>query len=184
MEKISLHPVWEETWDLLPFSPGWKQRCLPPRMSVTEKLSSPVKCSGLLDPGSRVTFAELRKQTPAFWEGLTSPWEELAPGRSKPEFPSLVYGTYTGTPTLCRGWWVWVRWGKWSAGIYVAAINETPPCSDLPVETWERFGPFEIEVICLPFFCTPKSTSEAPNMGFFRVSILWIIVRPFSFAGY
>lgn len=129
MEKISLHPVWEETWDLLPFSPGWKQRCLPPRMSVTEKLSSPVKCSGLLDPGSRVTFAELRKQTPAFWEGLTSPWEELAPGRSKPEFPSLVYGTYTGTPTLCRGWWVWVRWGKWSAGIYVAATNETPPCS-------------------------------------------------------
>lgn len=164
---------------------SWVKTEMPASQNVSHR-EAELTCEMLwsFGPGSRVTFTELRKQTPAFWEGLTSPWEELAPGRSKPEFPSLVYGTYTGTPTLCRGWWVWVRWGKWSAGIYVAATNETPPCSDLPVETWERSGPFEIEVICLPFFCTPKSTSEAPNMVFFRVSILWIIVRPFSFAGY
>lgn len=126
---------------------------------------------------------------------LTSPWEELVPGRNKPDFTSQgratwYIGTYTGTPTRMQR----LRAGGLGLGevnevqgFACAATNETPPCSwSDHWNLWEiwplwNWGPTKWYA-CHSFAL--QNQHQRHQTCFFRVSMLWIIVRPFSFADY
>lgn len=187
---MSFHPVSGGHWDLLSFFLGENRDTYLPNSHSPRSWAHLWKHSGVLDPGSRVTFTELRKQIQHPDEACdtrASAWQKYISGVG---IYSTSTSTHTPTPMQC------LRTGELGLdevnkvqGFARAATNENPPCSWFAYcnlgEVWSlgNWGPFKQDIY--RSFALPNGHQRHQTHGVFTVSILWIItVRSFSFAGY
>lgn len=125
MEKISLHPVSEETWDLLPFFLGENRDPYLPKCRWAQlHWEAELACRNAL-----VFWTLVPDSRWLYWESKPVHSKRRHPLRGALGHRIVWYTSlYTGTPTLWVGGLGLGEVNK-VLGFACAAANETPPCS-------------------------------------------------------